>query len=95
MLIPLFNLVWQFFLVDHISKSLHNEFLRRNTPNVELEPGRGIGVAMCVLGVTSVIPVLGMLTGTAGLVFWILYWVKIAGYARLLEPQWHGTSPYA
>lgn len=86
MLIPLFNLVWHFLLVSHISKSLHNEFARRNIPGLEPEPGRSLGLAMCILACCGIIPVLGLLAGLAGLICWIAYWAKIAGYARLLDP---------
>jgi len=91
-LIPIFSLVWNFIVVNAMSKSLHNEFVRRNMPNVELEPGRGIGLAMCILCATTVIPFLGVLTGIAGMVCWILYWVKIAEYSKMLAPtpRWSG-----
>jgi hypothetical protein len=95
MLIPLFSLVWDFIVVNAISKSLHNEFVRRNMPHVELEPGRGIGLAMCILYATSIIPFIGILTGIAGVICWIVYWVKISEYARLLAPtvRWSGPLP--
>jgi hypothetical protein len=91
MLIPLFSLVWHFIVVNGISKSLHNEFARRNTPNVEPEPGKGIGLATCILSATSIIPVIGLFSGLAGLVCWIIYWVRIAGYSNLLQ-QTMGAS---
>ena len=87
MLIPLFNLVWHFIVVVNISKSLHNEFARRNIPNAEPEPGKGIGLAMCILAATGLIPLIGILTSLAGFICWIVYWVKVSGYSRFLEPQ--------
>jgi hypothetical protein len=68
---------------------LRNEFTRRNVPNVEREPGKGVGLAMCILAAVSIIPVLGILTGIAGFVCWIVYWVKIAGYSALLGASTH------
>jgi hypothetical protein len=85
MLIPLFNVVWQFIIVSRMASSLRNEFLRRQLPLADPEPGKTLGIAMCVLVATSWIPILGMLTGPASLVCWILYWVKIAGYSRQIE----------
>lgn len=41
MLIPLFNLAWHFVIVSNISHSLHNEFVPRNMPHAEPEPGLG------------------------------------------------------
>jgi hypothetical protein len=86
MLIPLFNWVWQFIVVSRISSSLANEFRSRNLA-VEAEPGKALGLAVCILTVTCIIPLLNVLTGIAALVCWIVYWVKIAGYSgRLAQP---------
>jgi hypothetical protein len=63
--------------------------------HVELEPGKGIGLAMSILAVTSIIPVIGIVTGLAGVVCWIVYWVKISEYARLLQPTLHWSGPPA
>jgi hypothetical protein len=85
-LIPLFNLVWQFILVSKISESLHNEFTKRNIPE-EPQPGKSIGITGCVLGVCSIIPLIGILTSIASFICWIIYWVKIAGFSnKLAQP---------
>ena len=84
-LIPLFNLVWLFIVVLRISSSLRNEFTRRQLPLAEAEPGKSLGLAMCILAVTSVIPLLGIVTGIACFVCWIMYWVKITDYSRQLQ----------
>jgi len=83
MLIPLFNVVWQFIMVLRVSSSLANEFCRRNLP-IEAEPGQALGLACCILIVISIIPVIGFLSGIAALVCWIMYWVKIADYSSQL-----------
>ncbi|MGO9085181.1 MAG: hypothetical protein ACLP6G_14800 [Terriglobales bacterium] len=84
MLIPLFNLVYQFILVINIAKSLGNEFARRGGVNVDPEPGKSLGIAMCVLNVGSIIPLLGIPLAFGGLVCWIIYWVKIAGLSAMI-----------
>lgn len=76
-LIPVFNLVWHFVLVINIAKSLHAELKMRNILE-EPNPGQGVGLAMCILSVISIIPYLGILTGIAAFICWIIYWVKIA-----------------
>jgi hypothetical protein len=43
-LIPLFNFVWQFIVVVRIASSLRNEFLRRQLPLTEAEPGQTLGI---------------------------------------------------
>jgi hypothetical protein len=95
LLIPVFDLVWSFIVVNAISKSLHNEFVRRNMTHVELEPGKGIGLAMSILAVISIIPLLGILTGIAFVICWILYWVKISEYSRMLQPTLEWSGPPA
>jgi hypothetical protein len=85
-LIPVFNLVWAFFIVNALSNSLHAEFTRRGLA-VEPQPARGLGLALAILCALSIVPVVNILTGIAALVCWILYWVKIAEYsARIAAP---------
>lgn len=84
LLIPFFNIVWQFVLVSKISESLHNEFTKRNI-NADPQPGKSIGLAYCILSVGSIIPVLGGLTSLASFICWIIYWYKISGYSEKLE----------
>ncbi len=85
LLVPFVNLVWHFFVVLGMAKSLGNEFRARNIQGVEPEPGQPIGIAMCVCGACGIIPVLGLLAGLAYLVLWIVYWAKIAEYSRMLD----------
>jgi hypothetical protein len=85
LLIPLFNLIWNFFVVMNIAKSLANEFARRGIPSPEPLPGQPIGLAMSICACCCIIPVLGAFAGLANLVLWVLYWVKIAEYSRSLD----------
>jgi len=92
LLIPLFNLVWDFILVSQMAASLEREFKQRNIP-VEPFPGKNVGLAWCILTVCSIIPILGILTGIAALVCWILYWVKIAGFSATLASPPVAATP--
>ena len=74
LLIPLFNLVWQFIVVLNMAKSLGAEFRKRGIPE-EPEPGQTMGLVMCVSY---------LLCGPIYIIFWIIYWVKIAGYSGKL-----------
>jgi len=91
-LIPLFNIFWQFILVTRIASSLRREFDSRQTaqPGQPDDYGYGLGLAMCILSVTSFIPLIGIVCALASLVCWIAYWAKIAGYSRTLE----AAGPY-
>jgi hypothetical protein len=85
LLIPLFNVVWNFLVVTALAKSLGNEFRLRNIPTNEPEPGKGAGLAMAICGACSIIPIVNILAIIPHLVLWIIYWVKIAGFSRRLD----------
>jgi hypothetical protein len=94
LLIPLFNIVWQFFVVDHVSTSLHNEFKRRQIPGVRSFPGHAVGMAMCSLGaLATILPYAGSPSGfnfalfLATIPLSIVYWVVIAHHSRMLRPS--------
>lgn len=94
LLIPLFNLVWHFLVVSAMAQSLSNEFRARGVMNVEPEPGKSPGMAMCICGVCGLIPILGILASLASLVLWIMYWVKIAEFSRQLDAvRYMGAAP--
>lgn len=97
-LIPIFNLVWHFFIVINLAKSLHAEFVSRNIVE-EQSPGQGIGLAMCILHVAAVfanfIPFVGWLVGIAGFICWIIYWVKIAGFSNKIALPYSPPQPPA
>ncbi len=83
-LIPIFSLIWNFFVVMALGKSLGNEFVRRGIPSPEPLPGQTLGLAMSICLCCSIIPVLGLLASLAALALWIAYWVKIANYSAML-----------
>lgn len=85
LLIPLFSIVWQFIVVTNIAKSLAAEFRARDIHTDEVEPGKSIGLAYCILNCCAIIPLLGILAGIAGLICWILYWVKIDNYSSQIS----------
>lgn len=84
-LIPLFGLVWQFIVVNAIADSLKEEFAKRNITCDEVRPGYGIGLTYSILFCCSIIPFIGILAALAGLICWIIYWVKIADYKNKLQ----------
>ncbi|MBL0329741.1 MAG: hypothetical protein IPP64_10070 [Bacteroidetes bacterium] len=84
-LIPLFGLVWSFIVVNRIADSLKAEFISRGIQQTEDRPGYSIGLTYCILYCCSIIPFLGGLAALGGLVCWIIYWVKIAGYKTQLQ----------
>ncbi|MGA2246339.1 MAG: LapA family protein [Verrucomicrobiota bacterium] len=83
MLIPCFSLIWHFFVVFRVAKTLGAEFQKRGIAE-ETEPGKTLGLVMCILGCCACVPFVNYLCGPAALVCWIVYWVKIAGFSQKL-----------
>jgi len=84
-LIPLFGMVWAFIVINRMADSLKAEFAKRNVVVEEDRPGYTIGLTYCILMCCSIIPILGSLAVMGGIVCWIIYWVKIAGYKTKLQ----------
>jgi hypothetical protein len=80
LLIPIFGLVWHFFIIRDMASSIHDEAVNRNIQLNELKPAYNIGLAMCIVSCLFFVP--GAFIAT--LVLWILYWVKISGYKNQL-----------
>jgi hypothetical protein len=88
LLIPVFSLVWNFFVVTGIGKSMGAEFRRRGITCHEPYPAQSVGMAMAICQCCCIIPILNILAGLAGLVLWIVYWVKVAEFSGMLDqPQ--------
>jgi len=84
-IIPLFGIIWQYFIVARMADSLYQEFSKRNIQNTEQKPGYNYGIAYCIFLTASVIPMLGFLAVLGAAVCWVIYWVKISEYKNLLR----------
>lgn len=82
LLIPLFNLVWNFFVFLRISESYKSYFQSIGREDVG-DAGRGIGLAYAICAACTLIPCLGLFAAVGALVLLIVYLVKIYG----LKPQ--------
>ncbi len=80
--IPVFNIVWQFIVVDKIAQSIAAECARLNIPVTDSKPTYGIGLAWNICNLLTIIPIIG---GLASLVTFIIYWVKVAEYKKLIQ----------
>lgn len=76
-LIPFFNFVWMFFVVNKIADSFQLECYRLQIPTNELKPTRGIGSAKNILRLCSFVPFLGILANIGFIICWIIYWIKV------------------
>ena len=90
LLIPLFNLGWQFIVVSRMASSLANEFQLRGMVN-DPEPGKSLGMIFCIFNLCALIPVLAIFFGMAGMICWVLYWMKIANYSAEIAVSANGS----
>lgn len=101
-LIPVFGVIWQFFVVSRIADSIQREMSSGATFSFEdataapvsddQKPTYSIGIAFCILFCTGLIPMLGLLTQLAGIVCWIIYWVKLSDCKKRLEQLQYSRS---
>ena len=87
LLIPFYNLIWNFTLVSHITTSLKNEFGSRSIQK-ETNFGKSFGIAYCVLSIFFVAffsVYLGAIIGVPWITCWIVYWQKINTYSKELS----------
>ncbi|HZZ78669.1 MAG TPA: hypothetical protein VFE62_09130 [Gemmataceae bacterium] len=98
LLIPCFNIVWVYFIGTRIPASLKNEFEDRGMDDGS-DYGRSNGLTAAILlsvmiGM-SCIPFVNYCNSVVGivyLVFWIMFWVKIAGYSSKLASSGSSKS---
>ncbi len=83
-LIPMLSFIWNFIVVLKVSESLDAEVRSRNLSGVESMPGRGVGLAFCILSLFSWVPYVGFIPGTAALICWVVFWVQVSGVSGKL-----------
>lgn len=84
-LIPLFGIIWQYYIVSRLSDSLALELIKRNVYAGERRPAYNIGMAFCILISLVIIPYINVLAMLGGLVCWVLFWLKVNDYLMLLR----------
>jgi hypothetical protein len=92
-LIPFVNIVFHFFIVLGMAKTLRNEFNRRGITIADPNPGQALGLAMCIIPCGCVLVPLSFVLIPAYLVLWIIYWVKMAGISSSLGETIHAGTP--
>jgi hypothetical protein len=86
LLVPLFNLVWQFFVMPKVSDTLRTEYRERNI-KFKGDMGETVGLFFCI---SICIHILATASGTAfmiipTIILWIMHWVKISELSRVLS----------
>jgi hypothetical protein len=100
MLIIIYNFYYQFKLVSNLASSLSNEFESRNIIVNEKRPGETAGFINCILLIVTYLNSLTKFdTGAFKsilslglLISWIIYWIKIRNYRKLIIADNNKTS---
>ena len=83
LMIPCFNIVWNFFVYLRLSESYKAYFAAVGRDDGS-DYGRGLGLAYAICAVCGIIPYLGILASLASLVLLIILLVKLTGYKNLI-----------
>lgn len=92
-LIPIFNLVWCTVTVERVAESLRNEFLAREMHSPRETYGRNYGLALLGLLATGVLFYPAFVTYPVALVYAVLYWRQLEGYAERLKSGAYAPPP--
>lgn len=86
LLIPFFNLIWNFFVFPKVSQSYCAYFdsLGDDSPTDSQDCGEQLGWWYCGLCVASLVPCIGGIAGIAALVILILYLIKIGEFKNMI-----------
>jgi hypothetical protein len=79
--VPFFRWYWSFAVVNNIADSLKLEFEQRGIKADVERPGFAFGLVYAILSVVSDFV---LVLSPVSLGFFIVYWVKIRGYRKLL-----------
>jgi len=79
LLIPLFNLIWNFVLLARVSSGMQSYFQSKNDSSVG-DCGSTIGLWYSISCIAAWIPIVVCVAGPAALVLLVIYLVKISGY---------------
>ena len=78
LVIPLFNIVWNFFVYRAISESYESYFASQGRSEFG-DCGKTIGLVYSICCCLCIIPFLNLLAGPAALILWIIYVIKLIG----------------
>lgn len=85
LLIPFFNIIWNFIVFMRIPESFQSYFAAQGRTDVG-DCGRQIGLWYAICGVAAIVPCVNYIAGPAALVLFIIFLVKIWGLKGQLGP---------
>lgn len=86
LMIPLFNLVYYFFMIGYVADSLGAEFRKRGIAGPD-RPTYSVGLAAGILWFVTLIPILGSLASLGQLVCWIIHWIQMVEAKNKIKLQ--------
>jgi hypothetical protein len=94
LVIPLFNLVWSFFVHPKVAESLQAYF-ESNGDKRNGDCGRSIALALCICMACGIVPFAGFLAAPAALILYIIFYVKAFSLSATIPQPVSMTFPPA
>jgi hypothetical protein len=82
LLIPLFNLIWMFVVINKLASSIKSECDRLHIAYSQPTPTKDIGNIYALLAIASLMPKIGLFFGIGALVCCTIYWTQVAYFRR-------------
>ena len=82
--IPVFNFYWQFVVVNKIAQSIAVECNRLGIPVKETKPTYHLGLSWNICYLLFLIPLIKLWAGIVLTITWIIYWIKVNQYRKLI-----------
>ena len=82
--IPFFNFYWQFVVVNKIAQSIALECEKLHIPVKETKPTFKLGLTWCICYILFLIPIIKLWTAISIIPTWIVYWIKVNQYSKLI-----------
>jgi hypothetical protein len=84
LLIPVFNVAWQFVFFGHLADSVAAEYRSRSLELKEDRPLYFTGLMAGIVAFAVLIPAISKLAAAVSLVLYIIYWIKLAEIKKAL-----------
>jgi len=82
--IPFFNFYWQFVVVNKIAESIALECEKLQIPVKETKPTYNLGLSWNICYILFLIPIARLWMSIILMITWILYWIKVNQYKKLI-----------
>lgn len=85
LMIPLFSLVWAFFVHPKIAESLKNYYDKNGNPQSDY--GEKLALWFCITSACGLIPVIGFISAIASLVLGVMFYIKAIELSSKIKTQ--------